>query len=135
MEIIEFEKDIPVFRVKAKSFPMDIKAAHEKLHSIFPADGTRNYYGISHGDAQGNIHYWAAASRLTGDALPGDSVETYSIRKGRYISKLVENWQQNENSVQQTFELLLKQKGIDYNGYCLEEYPNNTDIRCSVPLL
>jgi hypothetical protein len=34
-----------------------------------------------------------------------------------------------------TFDKLLKHPRIDPQGYCVEEYVNNTDVRCLVKIL
>jgi len=135
MEQILIENDIPVCRVKASSFPAGIKAAHEKVHTLFPPNGIRKYYGISHGGGKGEIHYWAAVSGKPAESDQKDVTDNFVIRKGKYISIHIKNWMANENSVAQAFQQLLQHNGIDPDGYCLEEYPNETDIRCSVPLL
>src|SRR5689334_23172784 len=135
MEEIFIANDLPVYRVKASSFPTGIKAAHEKIHALFPPDGTRKYYGISHGGEKGQILYWAAVSKKTDEAEQNDAAESFIIRKGKYISIFIKNWTLKETSVAEAFHELLQQDGIDANGYCLEEYINETDIRCSVPLL
>lgn len=135
MEQILIENDIPVYRIKASSFPAGIKSAHEKVHMLFPPNGTRKYYGISQGAAKGQILYWAAVSRQPGETEQNDETESFVIRKGKYISIYIKNWMLNEASVAEAFHQLLQHDGIDMKGYCLEEYVNETDIRCSVPLL
>ena len=86
MEQILIEDDIPVYRVKASSFPAGIKAAHEKIHTLFPPDKARKYYGISQGAGGGQIVYWAAVSKLPGEPGQKDAAESFVIRKGKYIS-------------------------------------------------
>lgn len=135
MEQIIIENEIPVFRVKASSFPTGIRSAHEKIHTLFPPNGSRKYYGISHGAEKGRIDYWAAVSRKPGESGQQDVTDNFVIRKGRYISIYITNWMLKETSVAEAFHELLQHEGIDPKGYCLEEYPNETDIRCSVPLL
>ena len=135
MEQIRIENDIPVYRIKASSFPAGIKAAHEKVHTLFPHDKARKYYGISQGAGGGQIVYWAAVSKLPGEPDQKEVAESFVIRKGKYISIYIKNWMLKETSVAEAFHQLLQYEGIDMNGYCLEEYPNATDIRCSVPLL
>ncbi|TMI95062.1 MAG: transcriptional regulator [Bacteroidetes bacterium] len=136
METTEYiiDKDIKVLCVRASSFPNGVKAAHQKLHSIFSSSEPRTFYGISHSDKSGNILYWAAAEELHKGEGERLNLETFTIRKGKYISELLEDWCKDEGLVGKTFKKLLADPRIDKNGYCLEVYLNEKDMRCMVPL-
>ncbi len=134
MEIKNLPKDINVLYVKAESFPLGIKAAHEKLHSLVNEEDKRRYFGISWMNKNNEIEYLAAAEEL----YPGESenygCNTFTIRKGDYISETLPDWCNTEGRVAAVFQELLKHPQLDKNGYCLEIYLNDTDMECLVKL-
>jgi hypothetical protein len=134
--ITEFsiDRDIKVVCVTASSFPEGVQAAHQKLHAALPISKSRNFYGISYSDKSGNIVYKAAAEEMHPGEAAKLGLDTFVIRKGKYISQLLSNWRQDEMEVGKTFKKLLSDPRIDKNGYCLEIYLNKTDMRCLVPL-
>lgn len=134
MEIKNLPKDINVLYVKAESFPLGIEAAHEKLHSLVNEEDKRRYFGISWMNKNNEIEYLAAAEEL----YPGESenygCNTFTIRKGDYISETLPDWCNTEGRVAAVFQELLKHPQLDKNGYCLEIYLNDTDMECLVKL-
>ena len=126
--------DIKVLCITASSFPDGILMAHKKLHSEFPPLERRTFYGISHPDKNGNIIYKAAADQLHDGEAEQLQLETYIIRKGNYISEVLNDWRKDEMSVGKTFRKLLSDPRIDKKGYSLEMCLNESDIRCLVPL-
>ncbi|MBO9732847.1 MAG: hypothetical protein J7623_29660 [Chitinophaga sp.] len=134
METITLEHDIEVFYVQADSFPMGIQAAFEKLTAL-PGNMTgRHLYGISRPEGGHGIIYRAAAAAKTPGEGAQYGLQSFTIRKGTYISEILPQYQQHLMEVTPTFERLLGTPGIDPQGYCLEDYFNDTDIRCMVPL-
>jgi hypothetical protein len=134
MEKYNIDNDIKVFYVTAESFPDGIGAAFQKLLSFLPLPNERILYGISYPNEQGEIIYRAAVK----ESFPGEGkqngCETFIIKKGEYQSELLVDWRRDERIVGKTFEKLLKHPGLDKNGYCLEIYINEKDVRCLVPL-
>ena len=128
------DRDIKVLCIAASAFPEDVQMAHKKLHSLFPATERRTFYGISYPDKSGNIIYKAAADQLIEGEATQFNLETFTIRKGNYISEVLKDWRKDEISVRKTFKKLLSDQRIDKKGYCLEIYLNENDMRCLVPL-
>jgi hypothetical protein len=128
------DKDRTVLCVTASSFPEGVQDAHKKLHSLFPATERRTFYGISYADKGGNIIYKAAADQLDEGEATQLNLETFTIRKGNYVSEVLKDWRRDEMSVGKTFRKLLSDQRIDKKGYCLEIYLNENDMRCLVPL-
>ena len=128
------DKDTPVLCITASSFPDGVQAVHKKLHSLFPATERRTFYGISYSDKNSNIIYKAATDQLNEEEATQFNLETFTIRKGKYISEILKDWRKNELSVGKTFKNLLSDPRIDKKGYCLEIYLNENDMRCLVPL-
>jgi len=134
MEIYIIEKDIAVICLQAGSFPERIEAAHQKLHSMLPALEQRTAYGISYADGKDGIIYKAALSQLRTGEAESYGLETFVIRKGEYRSELLLNFPENMDKVDSTFRELLALPELDPQGYCLELYLNDKDMRCMVPV-
>lgn len=133
METYVIPHDIPVFYVPAESFPEGIKAAHEQLHTLFPPSAERNFYGISRPE-NGVIVYKAAAEELH----PGEAEELnlprMHVKKGNYISILVNDFHRDLQGIDRAFKMLLEQPGLDPQGYCVEWYMTQTSVRCMIRL-
>jgi hypothetical protein len=69
---------------------------------------------------------------MEGESLPG--METFVIKNGPYNAFYIYNYAENQDSIGQAFKLLLKEHEVDPNGYCLEWYINENDVKCLVPL-
>lgn len=132
MENYTFQKDVATYCVTAESFPEGIANAHEQLQTLLPKNDRRNFFGISWPDKNGIIIYKAAAEIMEGESMPG--LETFVIKNGPYNAFYINDYQKHPESISQAFELLIKQHEVDPNGYCLEWYINEHDVKCMVPL-
>lgn len=133
METIELHNDLTVFCVTAKSFPEGVKEAHQQLHTLFPPAPGRRYYGISF-PVKGEINYKAAAGLGNNEPVQDLNLETFVICKGKYASKVITGFMRDLSSIGRTFNELLSDIRVDPNGFCLEEYFNDNDVRCMVKL-
>jgi hypothetical protein len=134
MEPYTLTHDIEVFYVKADSFPEGIKPAFEKLTSFLPDMKGRKLYGISRPEGGKEIIYRAAVaaeSRNEGDQY---GLESFIIRKGIYMSEVRKNYEEDPSGISKLFDELLQSPGLDPEGYCLEDYLNEKDVRCMVPM-
>lgn len=133
METFTLYNDIIVYSVTADSFPDGIVAAHKKLHSIMPFSPKRRYFGISHPEFD-EILYKAAGEELT----PGEGLrlglEPFRIKRGKYACITVQNYRSDTSKIGATFHRLLDLPTIDPDGYCLECYISDTEMRCMVPI-
>lgn len=127
-------KDIHVFYITAKSFPDGILEAHQKLHAVVPFSKTRNYFGISRPENEGDIVYKAAAEEKEAEEAKKFGLETMTIRKGNYVFETIKNYTQDPGSIKKTFDRLLKEPGLDPEGYCVEWYINENDMKCMIRL-
>ena len=134
MEIKNLPENINVLCIKAESFPSGIKAAHEKLHSLFNEDDRREYFGISWMGKNNEIIYYAAAEEI----LPGEALlygcDTFIIKKGDYCGIMLKDWRKTPDLVGITFQELLSSPDLDPDGYCLEIYHGESDMECLVKL-
>ena len=136
METYTFPQNITAIYVEASSFPNGVLAAHKTLRAKVGEGAGRRFFGISYPNEKGEIIYKAAA----GELYPGEAGElglaTFTIRKGDYISELLKDWMKQEGKIKDVFQDLLKQAGANVagDGYCLEEYINDTDVRLMVTL-
>jgi len=60
--------------------------------------------------------------------------ESFVIKSGTYTAKTIYNFTSSENGIGEAFEELLGNPDIDPEGYCLEWYITEKDVRCMVPL-
>ncbi|HTF02906.1 MAG TPA: transcriptional regulator, partial [Bacteroidia bacterium] len=116
------------------SFPEGILAAHQQLHALVPFSAQRRYFGISHPIENGKIVYKAAAEETSADEAKTLNLEAFTIRSGKYISLVIADYMTNPAHISEAFQQLLAHPGIDPNGYCLEWYLNEKDVRCMVGL-
>lgn len=133
MEQITLDQDIKVLYVTASSFPEDILAAHQKLHSMVPFSIERKYFGISRPE-NGPIVYRAGATELTPDEFEKLHLESLILKKGKYIATDIHDYMKDPQVISKTFRELLATPNIDSQGYCVEWYTSNKDIRCMVRL-
>ena len=132
MEEYIINEDIKVMCITAESFPNGVLAAHQKLHALFPLDKQRRYLGISRPNEKREIIYKAAVEEITDGEAEKFGVEAFTIKKGTFISEVVPDFMKDVSRIGKTFEKLLNQSSIDPNGYCLEMYINETDVRLMV---
>lgn len=134
MDSFTFQKDVPVVCLNATSFPDGIAATHDALRAKLPANEHRHFYGISWPDENGKIIYKAAATIEEGDGNALDNLERFTIRNGPYNSFYLSDFRDHPDSIRKAFELLLEQHEVAPDGYCLEWYINDRDVKCLVPL-
>ena len=133
METITIDKDIKIMYVQATSFPEGVKAAHEKLHSLFPFSTERKYFGISRPENDG-IVYKAAVEEIKDGEAAKFGLPTMVIKKGNYISIVIHDFMKDIPVIGRTFQQLLAHPEIDPDGYCVEWYFNMQDVQCMVRL-
>lgn len=132
METIVIEKDINVYCVTAKSFPEGILEAHQKLHALLPAK-ERRYFGLSRPE-NGAIAYKAAAEIVEGEKGETIDCESFVIKNGQYRCITVLNYMEDLQGIGKAFSDLISDPDIDPNGYCVEYYYNDSDVKCMVRL-
>jgi hypothetical protein len=129
------DKDIKVVCIKADSFPEGIDEAWKELFSILPGAAQRKLYGISYGSENGKVIYRAGAEALHAGEADQLKLETFIVKRGEYIGEVLEDWRNNESQIGKIFHELLEDPRIDKKqGYCLEIYFNQKDVRCLVLL-
>ena len=132
METIVIEKDINVYCLTAKSFPEGILAAHQQLHALLPSKG-RRYFGLSRPE-NGGIVYKAAAEAVEMDKEENIDCESFVIKNGHYKCITVLNYMEDHQGIGKAFSELIAEPDIDPNGYCVEYYFNEKDVKCMVRL-
>ena len=60
--------------------------------------------------------------------------DVFFIKKGKYLSRLIHNFRDDIPAIGRTFQQLLDDPRIDPDGYCLEWYLGENDVRCMVRL-
>jgi hypothetical protein len=140
MENFKLDHDINLFCVKADSFPAGIRPAQDKLMSISKSTGKPNHFGISYWYDEGILYMAAAEIAKSGGQIPA-SCETYTLKKGNYISIYVPDFAEDITRIEKAFKTLLDNPAIDENGCCAEcylpegsDFSTAKDIRCMVRL-
>lgn len=134
METLNLDTDIKVLCVTAKSFPDGIMEVFDRLHSFVPFAEKRRLFGISRPNKQGEIVYKAALEELHKDEAEKFGCESFVIQKGKYIFLDKSDYAKDLPGISDAFQKLISQPNIDPNGYCLEWYLNQKDMRCLVKL-
>jgi hypothetical protein len=137
MEQVNIPQDIKVVFLKAENFPADVPDTYKKLHALIGEHPDRRYFGISHPDQTGKIQYKAAAEILPSDYFSNNELSRFTIEKGVFSSRYINNHFQDNNCIGDTFNELLRHPQLDPAGYCLEVYKNYTDpdVHCMVRLM
>jgi hypothetical protein len=140
MENFKLDRDIHLVCVKADSFPAGIEDAHQKLTLISNPGIHRNHFGVSY-LYDDEILYMAAAEVLNEKEEIPPGCETYTLRKGNYISIYLADFAKDISKIGEAFKRLLANPDIDENGCCAEcylpggtDYSTAKDIRCMVRL-
>ncbi|MEJ2880460.1 transcriptional regulator [Pedobacter sp. GR22-6] len=131
MEKITIATDIKVFCVDAESFPEGILKAHQKLHALVPFSEERKYFGVSRME-NGGIIYKAAAEELQPGELAKHDLAPLILPSGEYQCILIRDFMKNIEAIGAAFEELTQLPDIDPQGYCLEWYVSDKDVRCMV---
>jgi predicted transcriptional regulator YdeE len=135
METFSLDSDIKVFYVTAASFPEGILDAHVQLHKLVPFAIDRNYFGLSRPEDNGGIIYRAAAEEKTPGETEKYHLDTLTLKKGKYIYKMVMDFRNDQGSIERAFQELLTSPGLDPQGYCVEWYANDKEeVRCMIRL-
>ena len=133
METITLENDIKVFYITAKSFPDGIIDAHRKLHELVPFSTDRKYFGISRPE-NGTIVYKAATEETSQGEAEKLNCDTLILKKGKYICLTINDYMKDLQSIERAFKTLLSHPNLDPEGYCVEWYLNNKDVKCMIRL-
>ncbi len=134
METLLLDHDIKVFYITAPSFPDGILAAHQKLHSLVPFSTGRKYFGISRPEND-VISYKAAAEELKPGEAEKLNCKTLILKKGNYICIVLPNYLNDLPGIDKAFKKLLSHPNLDPEGYCVEWYFNDKDVKCMVRLI
>jgi hypothetical protein len=133
VEIVVIDKDIDVLCITAIDFPSGVMDAHEKLQAIIPLSKERRYFGLSRPE-NGIIVYRAATEELVKDKAEKFNCEPFIIKKGKYICITILDCMKEPQSIGKAFEKLISYSDIDHNGYCVEWYFSDKDVKCMVRL-
>lgn len=134
MNIFTSDHDIRVMYVTASSFPEGVLAAHRQLHSLIPFTTDRRYFGLSRPEKESDIVYRAAAEELESGEAEKFNLETIVLKKGRYVSLDISDYMTDITAIGRAFQELLSQPGLDPQGYCVEWYVSNKDVKCMIRL-
>ncbi len=133
METLTWNNDVKIFYITAETFPEGITAAHEKLHSLIPFSDDRQFFSVSRPE-NGQIVYRAGTAQLYDGEAEKFNCESLVLEKGRYASLTVPNYTADLTSIEKAFQRLLAEPNLDPQGYCVEWYISEQDVRCMIRL-
>lgn len=134
MEIFTLDDDLLLLFQTAESFPEGVLAAHQTLHRKLENKPQRQFFGISYPVSLGKIVYHAAAECLPVDNPAALGCTTFTLKKGPYLSVVLNDYLRDIPSIGRTFQQLLDDPRLDPDGYCVEWYVDDRDVRCMVPI-
>ncbi len=134
MDSFNLSEDIKVMYIPATHFPEGVERAHIQLHAMFTEKSGRRFFGISCPDKDGEIIYKAAADEMESGEAERLGLKTFVIKKGNFHSFFIKDFMQDVGNIREAFKILLAQNDVDPNGYCLEWYIGDADVKCMVPI-
>ena len=134
MEKLKIEHDISLLYIPASSFPQGVLEAHQKLHALVVFDSKRRFFGLSRPEDAGGIEYKAAAEIMIAGEEKNLGLNQITLPRGTYLSLRINDFRKDIPAIGKTFSILTSQPGIDPQGYCVESYPNLSDVICMVRL-
>lgn len=126
--------DIQVYCLKATSFPGGVSAVYDRLHTEYPPEGGRAYFGISRPAPDGTITYMAAVKLNVADGIPCSDYVPFTIQKGKYVATDVSNYMTNLPAIGAAFAEMIREPDVAPDGYCVEVYHSPTEVTCMVKL-
>lgn len=132
MEDYLFDNDIFFACKKASSFPDGVMDAYQGLHAAIPFSNERKFMSFSWMNAENEIVYLAGAEILEGEAYP--AFETFTLKKGKYRGTVIKDFMDKIPQMGHLFQELSRDPDTDKEGYCVEWYFNETDVKCFVKL-
>ena len=132
METIQIDKDIKVLYITATSFPDGVMAAHQQLHALVPNAAQRRLFGLSRPENGGEIVYKAAADEIQPGEAEKLNIDTITLKKGNYACITITNYMKDIPAIGDAFQQLIALPNIDPQGYCVEWYLNDKDVKCMV---
>ena len=135
MEPYHITHDIRLLCFPASSFPDGVMDAFKKLHSKVPNQNGRRLFGISWPDGKGSMVYKAAIEEISPGETEELGAETYTLKKGEYLSLVVHNFMDDIPSIGKAFQTLVDAPGVHPNTIGVEEYVSSTEVRCMVPMM
>jgi len=100
---------------------------------MVPFTTSRRYYGLSRPE-NGTIVYRAAAEELWVGEGKKLKCDTIVIRKGNYICLTVHDYMKHVHLIRDAFDELLSSPELDPQGYCVEWYISEQDVKCMIRL-
>jgi hypothetical protein len=131
---ISIQDDIQVYCLKARSFPDGVSAVYDRLHTEYPPEGGRSYFGISRPVPDGAITYMAAVKLSDTDGTPSSDYVPFTVLKGRYVAIDISNYMANLPAIGAAFAEMIREPDVAPDGYCLEVYLSPTELTCMVKL-
>lgn len=83
-------------------------------------------------NATKEIVYLAGAEIFEGESFP--ELETFNFKKGKYRGNIISDFMKDIPKIGTLFQELCKDSDLDSNGYSVECYFNEKDVKCFVKM-
>lgn len=134
MEKYILKEDVKIICVQAISFPNGIQAAFNRLEKLFPDVMSRDFYGISCKNREGEIIYKAAVSELADGEAEKAGLENFLVPKGEYLVETIMDWRKNVEGIGNAFQQLLEDPRMDTGFPCVEWYKSLDEVMCMIKI-
>jgi hypothetical protein len=132
MEDYYFENDTHFACKRANTFPDGVQSAFETLHAHIPFSTRRKFFSFSWMNETGEIIYLAGAEILADEVYP--ELEKFIFKKGKYRGTIIQDFMKDIPQMGRLFQKLCRDPELDPQGYCVEWYYNELDVKCFVKL-
>jgi hypothetical protein len=132
MEKYNLKKELKVFGLQVKTFPLGIKEAFGNLMKLLPDGSNRPYYGVSYMKEDGSIIYNAAAEEKYEGEAEKYNLERYIIEGGEYLTETINDWQAKTDSIKDVFHEMMQDNRVDKKKPVVEWYKTDEEMMCMV---
>lgn len=132
MDSYTFQEDLIVACVTSPNGIEGADDAMATLRSLLSPHERRQFFGIYWPGVDGGT-YKAAATLTESDSVK-QGLGAFTIKNGPYNSFYIKDYKSQPDAVVKAFDMLRNQHEVDPDGYCLEWFVNENDVKCMVPL-
>lgn len=124
---------MPVYSLKAKSFPEGVGNAMERLErNLLDAYRGKIFGAISFKGSE--VEYRACVSQKPGEKMSEEVLEDFHIPGGQYISSRLMNWMKNTHLIKEIFNEMEKKYLFDQSRPQLEFYKSKRELVLLLPV-
>jgi hypothetical protein len=125
--------DLRLMVVRADEFPSGIKTAWDRLESNLSSLKGRKFYGVSRCEGS-QMAYFAGVEPTSNEEVTALGLPTMTIKGGKYARAKLSDWSDHTDKIGQIFSELMRDFPMAPDGWALEYYRSQSEVRLLVPL-